>query len=333
MAAAARRNWRATWGIAAALSVLVHAAAAGVVLWRPALDWGDGAGVPRAPIQLDVTTMAMQPVGAPDTVLAPVIASVATPAPVQITQSMVPDDAGAALSPVIANSLAPTVGAPDAPETPLAPAPPEAAPTDPRLVELFDRIRNQLTEPCLLALPSLRADDQIQLALLASDDRMLPGLMAGLTRGLETDVTAAPALLDARQCPALAFARRDIRYPVLPLGIQLESRDVASGTSLRGTIIGGAGWYMSLILVDDNGVTHDLRRYLVNTGGALQFDVPVARDGAARDTNQLLVAIATPARPDAISANMGELAADFFARLPPDAAGNTLIGMASAYVR
>ena len=40
-----------------------------------------------------------------------------------------------------------------------------------------------------------------------------------------------------------------------------------------------AGRYVTLLMVDDNGVTHDLRRFLINSGGRISFDVPVARDG------------------------------------------------------
>src|SRR5690606_38308473 len=124
------------------------------------------------------------------------------------------------------------------PETPVS----DAADTDPRLVELFDRIRSLLTQPCLLALPALREDKQIQLGVLAASDREISQLMDRLTSGLTTQVTEAAVLLDQRQCPGLAFARRDPRYPVLGLVIQLESQDVASGASLQGQISGGTGW-------------------------------------------------------------------------------------------
>ncbi|WP_148043643.1 hypothetical protein [Paracoccus methylarcula] len=207
------------------------------------------------------------------------------------------------------------------------------APTDPRLVELFDRIRSLLTEPCLLALPALRGDDAIQLGVLAANDRKISRLMDDLTKGLATEVTEAAVLLDRRQCPGLAFARQDPLYPVFGLGIQLESQQVASGASLRGQISGGTGWYNTLLLIDDNGVVHDLRRFLIRSADRIRFDAPVARAGAARDTHQLIVAVATPRRPETVSRLSGQLAEPFFEALGREIGEDAMVGVSSVYIR
>ncbi|WP_199261308.1 hypothetical protein [Paracoccus binzhouensis] len=328
------------WALAAGLSLAVHAAAAGAVLWQPNWHWSDG---PTEPAQITVTALPV-PTAPESEVLEPV----STPMPPEQAPPELageaeevsapepePEPVAQSASPVLTNTALPTAGRAETP----APMPaagedgPAEAETDPRLAELFDRIRSQLTAPCLLALPALDAEGGIRLNLLASDDAQIPGLLRALTQGLETQVAGQAVLLDPRQCAGLAFARRDARYPVFPLAIRLQSQDVASGDSLRGTISGGAGRYVTLLMIDDNGVTHDLRRFLVNAGGRIRFDVPVARDGADRDTHQLLLAVATPKRPETVSRAAGELAEDFLDQFAREIGPEALIGVGSVYVR
>ena len=323
------------WTIATAISLTVHVAAAAALIWQPSWSWG-GAPDPVQPVEIQLTALTLPGTDAQTEVLTPV----STPVPAPSLEAGAGTSEGqtlaAGMSPILANAALPMAG-PDRPgaaksETP-PPAEKPAAETDPRLVALFERIRDRLTAPCLLALPVLTAEGDIRLNLLASDDGQIPGLLRDLTQGQETEIDGQAVLLDPRQCPGLTFARRDLRYPVFPLAVQLAAQDVASGDSLRGTVSGGTGRYVTLILVDDNGVTHDLRRYMVNSGGKISFDVPVARDGDARDTYQLLIAVATPARPETISRAAGELAESFFDQLAREIGPDALIGVASAYIR
>ena len=326
------------WVIAAALSLAVHGAAAGALLWRPTLAWR----VQAPPPQIQVSALPLPSLSPQAEVLQPITAPV--PPDQQPAVEPIPEaPAGAEAappgsSPVLTSNALPTATPETAPEppaealpqTPADAADPEA---DPRLIALFQRIRQRLTAPCLLALPALDARGGIRLNLLAADDAQIPGLLRELTQGQETGVDGQAVLLDSRQCPALAFARRDARYPVFPLGINLQSQDVASGQNLRGTISGAGTRQVTLLLVDDNGVTHDLRRFLVNAGGEIRFDLPIARDGTGRDTHQLLLAVATPRRPQTIDAAAGELAEVFFGRLSREVGPEALIGVSSVYVR
>lgn len=331
---------RLGWAQAAALSLLLHGAAAAALVWQP--DWHRADPVPDAPAQLQLDLSALAATR-PD---APTLMPITTPDPAAETPPESPAPEAPAnkptelLTPLLTDPpLALVDTLPQAQGTEAAqPAPdPEPAesggPADPRIAELFDRIRGRLSESCLLALPALLGEDRIQLGVLAADDRQITGLMRELTQGLETEITESAVLLDRRQCPALDFARRDPRYPVLGLGLQLETQDIASGGNLRGRISGGAGLYTVLLLIDDNGVVHDLRRFQIASAGVTRFDVPLARSGAARDTHQLVLAIASPARPDTVGTHAGELAEDFFDQLARDIAADARIGIGSVYVR
>lgn len=338
---------KTAWAQAALLSISLHGAAAATLIYRP--SWNLTAAPPPEQLQLEITAL-NQPSTAVET---PTLTSVT--AMDDQTVKAAPDEEARqpeeevlahlndnAITPLLQDQTLPrvqppSIGPASSSEGAGAPHPnpenSETTPTDPRLAELFDRIRNLLTEPCLLALPSLRGDDAIQLGVLAASDRKISQLMNDLTRGLATEVTEAAVLLDQRQCPGLSFARQDPSYPVFGLGVQLESQDVSSGSSLRGQISGGAGWYNTLLLVDDNGVVHDLRRFLIRSSNHIRFDVPVARSGAARDTHQLIVAVATPQRPETISQLSGQSAAPFFDALIREVGENAMVGINSVYVR
>ncbi len=330
---------RLGWAQAVALSLLLHGAGTAALVWRP--DWQRGDAAPGAPVRLELDLSALTSATRPEApTLTPVTAADAAsetltpaqPAPVS------PDIGAELLTPLLSqpslplvDSLSPRPGA--APQTPEAPLP-DSGPADPRIAELFDRIRGRLGESCLLALPALLGEDQIQLGVLAADDRRISGLLRELTQGLETEITESAVLLDPRQCPALDFVRRDPRYPLPGLGLQIEAQDIASGGNLRGRISGAAGLYTTLLLIDDNGVVHDLRRFQIASAGTTQFEVPLARSGGARDTHQLVLAIASPFRPETVATHAGELAEAFFARLSREAAtADTRIGIGSVYVR
>ena len=330
------------WAAAGALSVLLHGAAAVALVWQPQWPWPAPARDQPVSLQLDLTSLPTAAVDAPT--LTPVETAVAdatggeTLAPVSQPDQPAPDSPSAVLSPLLSDPPLATVQTlPDMPGDIAAggpgPAPQDSAPADPRISQLFDRIRGRLSESCLLALPAMLGEDQIQLGVLAADDRRISGLMDELTQDLDAQIVESAVLLDRRQCPALDFARRDPRYPVLGLGLQLDSQDVASGGNLRGSVAGAAGMYTTLLLIDDNGVVHDMRRFQIASVGQTHFDVPLARSGPARDTHQLVMAIASPSRPRAVNAHAGELAEDFFDRLASEMAADTRIGIGSVYVR
>ncbi len=140
-------------------------------------------------------------------------------------------------------------------------------------------------------------------------------------------------LIDSRQCAALDFARARPSYPSFRVDMGLQSRIVASGDRLTGRIRNIAGRYTSLLLIDSNGVVQDLRRFTRFTQGSAEFDVPVTRDGAQRDTAQLLLAVASPARPATVTQMSGRLAQDFFPPLAQELGNQAVIAILPFDVR
>ncbi|MBK4214953.1 hypothetical protein JJJ17_03325 [Paracoccus caeni] len=344
-------DWKRGWTQAAIASVLLHATAVAALVWEP--DFSAPPPVqPATPITLEISSISPDPGMTAPPVLTSVTAPemLTDPQPENGSGGGVEQSFGGVLTPVqpdegltisgnMVTAALPNIAAghgetapPSGPTVPLE-TPENAPPADPRVVELFDLIRDRLTEPCLLALPALLGEDQIQLGVMAADDRQISGLMREIADQVQTQVQEHAVLLDNRQCPALVFARRDPGYPVPGLSIQLETQDIASGSDLRGRISGGTGLYTTLLLIDDNGTVHDLRPFMIGSASGSRFSIPVARLGEARDTHQLILAIASPSRPDAVSRHAGELAEDFFAALPRDTGDRPRVGVASVYVR
>ena len=339
------RDWRRGWTQATGASVFLHIAAVAALIWQPTFPEAVPPTDPLGELRIDMAnlnpTATMAESDTLTSIITPEISDDPGPGSDPISGSSIEN----VLTPVQPEELTilgnlPTSSPPETGgatdvggDAPASAAPAETAPADPRITELFDRIRQRLTEPCLLALPALLGDDQIQLGILAVDDRQISDLIRDLTSDLDTPIQERAVLLDRRQCAGLTFARRDPNYPVPSLSLQLDAQEVDSGGNLSGRISGSAGLYTTLLLIDDNGVVHDLRRFLVGSATGSRFQIPVARSGQSRDTHQLILAIATPQRPGSVASNAGEMADDFFGALSSDVGQRPRIGVASIYVR
>lgn len=256
------------------------------------------------------------------------------------TAAAVPAEDATGIAPVdpgITHLLPEEPGLPPDPAPGTAPGA-SAAPAapDPRLVELSTRIRARLTDPCLLALP-MTQDGRLSLQLLSDSDRNLGALVETLTRGIdggiEGSIGQSTRLIDQRQCAAVAYARRDPGYPVLPLGIALDHQVIESGSLLQGRLTGGIGQSLTLLLIDDTGIVQDLGPFLRRSSTEASFAVPVALAGRNRDTQQLLVALGTARRPATISALRGAPADQFFAALFAEIGQSAQVGIASFDLR
>ncbi|MDO5704521.1 MAG: hypothetical protein Q4G49_05520 [Paracoccus sp. (in: a-proteobacteria)] len=320
---------RRAWTGAGAWSLALHLAVAALLVFDLPLPAGEPAPSPEPRIELIATITAGDDDG-PD---APVLTSTVETVTPRETLSAISTPAELIALGSVPIIAAPASGNEGAAEPANASGPGTASPMDPRIADLIGRIRENLDDPCLLALPLTRGEDDVLLSIVAADDRLIGPLTARLTQGLDLAVTPEAVLIDPRQCPGVTFARNDPAYPAHGLGLIFENRALTSGDSLRGQIRGGAGYYNTLLLIDDNGTVHDLRRFLTMAAGEVSFDVPLARTGSSRDTHQLILAIATPDRPRSIADHAGEFARDFFPALTAElATGPALIGVGSVYI-
>ena len=211
---------------------------------------------------------------------------------------------------------------------PPAPGTPEAV-----VSELVNRIRANVSDTCLIAIPQQAANGAPELVIVTASEADVAPYAEAILDGVEPRPGQRSVLVDARQCAVLDYVRQNRSYPAFRMSFGLAQDQIASGDQLVGAVGQTAGRYVSLILVDDNGVVQDLGQYLSFAGDEARFDVPLRRAGSSRDTKQLLVAIGTNVRPTSVDTQNGQLAADYFTALTDGVGNNVPIVMLPFDVR
>lgn len=195
------------------------------------------------------------------------------------------------------------------------PAPPRFVPPPPPNAEalraMVARIRGQIDLSCVIVLPRLSEGDT-RLLVVGDNDLSIRAAADHALEDPALDMPMQAVLLDRRQCPAVNFLRARGEYPAFGLSIGLVNTGILSGGRLIGRIDGiPEGAQTALLLVDDNGVVQDLRRFLRFGGGQADFEVPMTRDGDMRDTSQLLIVAVTPGLLNSVT-NLGGREAEVF---------------------
>lgn len=200
--------------------------------------------------------------------------------------------------------------------------------------QLLRRIRAIPQEQCTLALPR-RAGGAAGagVSLIGADAEQLDAIGVRIREGLDFQPTLASEVIDLRQCATLDAIRQSESYPANRIGLSLESTTLESGDSLRGRVIGAGGLFLTMLLVDDNGVVQNLAPFVRMEDATPVFEAPVARSGPARTTRQMLVVMGTKGAPIDVSGQIGREAQDLFALIPSEALENMLFGVATFDLR
>lgn len=199
--------------------------------------------------------------------------------------------------------------------------------------ELIRRIRAQLVDPCLIGIPQQGSGDTPELLMLGNTDTQMRDFANTVLEGLTPRPSERSVIVDARQCAALNYVRQSEAYPAFRLTLALDAQTIESGESLTGTIGNVSGRYVTLVLIDDNGVVQELGEYLTFRGGFARFDVPLNRAGVIRDTSQVLMAFASAARPATVDRENGQLAETYFASLRAELGNATPLVMVPFNIR
>lgn len=204
---------------------------------------------------------------------------------------------------------------------------------------LIRRIRALPAEACTLALPRrIAGSSEAGLALFGDDNETLNTLASEIVVGTTLQaVDPAPVqsrdIIDPRQCAALDAIRQSTDYPVSRIGLSLDSATLTSGDTLTARVLGAGGLFLTLLVVDDNGVVQDLAPFTRLDGDTPVIEVPVARAGPTRTTRQLLLALGTAETPLNLQGLIGERAQDVFTRIPPEQLETLVFSVVSFDVR
>jgi len=209
---------------------------------------------------------------------------------------------------------------------------PLANPTasDVAIGQLLRRIRATAQEQCTLALPRRAGSNALAgLAMIGADEAVLDAQATLILDGLDFTPVQTRELLDPRQCAALDALRASDSYPANRIGLSLDTATLLSGDQLTGRVLGAGGLFVTLLVVDDNGVVQDLAPFVTLDGNTPVFEAPVARSGPARATRQVLVAIGTTGTPLDLSDSIGREAQDVFGPIPAETLQNMVFGVAT----
>ncbi|MGJ8603739.1 MAG: hypothetical protein ACSHXH_06385 [Marivita sp.] len=199
--------------------------------------------------------------------------------------------------------------------------------TDIAIGQLLRRIRAVPNPQCTLALPRRAGGAPgAGVSFVGADDSVLGDLSNRITAGLDPAPVQTREFVDPRQCAVLDALRQSESYPANRIGLSLDNATLQSGDTLRGRVIGAGGLFVTLLVIDDNGVVQDLAPFITLDGNIPVFDAPVARSGPPRATRQMLIALGTTDAPLDLSDRIGREAQDVFAPIPTETLRNMVFG-------
>lgn len=130
-----------------------------------------------------------------------------------------------------------------------------------------------------------------------------------------TAVSLSSHRITAPQCVTLAFAHEWELESATRMLISLDRPAIASGTELSGRLSGTARPWLHVLVVDDEGIVHELPDLQAEADGSIRFRAPLTLTNGRVGTDQLLIAIAADEALDTASAGSGLPAEAFFGRL------------------
>jgi serine/threonine-protein kinase len=161
---------------------------------------------------------------------------------------------------------------------------------------LAERMRNFVRfydgGACFFAVPVSFDGQRPRIDGFGSDVEPILTFGAELRRAFGIDADIEVRQITGEQCPAIGFIGGLLKSRLPELAVRLDADYIASGGELRGHIEGAALPWMSLLLVDDDGMVHDVSKYLRRSDVGLEFAVPVYLTAQGKDRNQLIVAVA-----------------------------------------
>lgn len=209
--------------------------------------------------------------------------------------------------------------APAAPPAPVRQAIANPSASEVAIAQLLRQIRATPKEQCTLALPRrVSGDAPAGLAMIGAREDQLDAAATAIVEALDFAPVQSRELIDPRQCATLDALRQSDSYPANRIGLSLDTVTLSSGDTLTGRVLGAGGLFVTLLLVDDNGVVQDLAQFVTLDGSTPVFDVPVARSGPSRATRQVLLAIGTTDAPLDLSDRIGQEAQEVFGPIPAE---------------
>ncbi len=185
-----------------------------------------------------------------------------------------------------------------------------------RYAAILDYLKTYDGGPCFAALPALGEETaQLTLDAFGPTSASLDDFRAGMEAQTGDIPNTFLKPVSEAQCATLAFIREARAYPAFNLYFDMENRVIASGDYLEGRILNVSGQVVHFLLIDDEGTVQALDGFLQFTRQGASFSIPMNLTAGPVVTQQLLLALGTPARLDVVQEQNGAEATAFFAAL------------------
>jgi hypothetical protein len=198
-------------------------------------------------------------------------------------------------------------------------AAPEPDQTPQENAQTYQSVLDVLAEmpkaPCFAALPTLSDENAFQLEVFAQTTQELSAFASALAAKIGQPPNTTMKPISAAQCAAAAYVIDGPAYPRFDLFFDIPQREIKSGEALEGRIGNTSGGFISFLVIDDEGTVQDLAGYLQFVPGGAKFRIPLSLTGSPVVTQQLLMAISTPALLQTVIDMNGSKAEDFFPAL------------------
>ena len=145
---------------------------------------------------------------------------------------------------------------------------------------------------CFFAVPRALETSKPQIDGYGSRPDLIQSFGAAFRRALGVDPELSARKITEPQCPAIGFIGKVLKSRVPEITVRLESDSISSGGELKGALDGVRQSHVILLFVDDDGMVHDVSRYLHRTVDGLEFSAPINVTGEGRLRNQLIVSVA-----------------------------------------
>jgi hypothetical protein len=151
-----------------------------------------------------------------------------------------------------------------------------------------------IDDGCFLALRLASAEDGGIVGYGARTDTFVK-----FSKAFAQEFGGEPKLLSLRiteaQCPGIRFARLMLGAAQHPLAIRIERKQVEGPGTLEGRLTRTLQ-FLTMLLIDDEGMVHNASKYLREAESASEFSIPVVPTGDAGGRVQLIMAVSSSHR-------------------------------------
>ena len=161
------------------------------------------------------------------------------------------------------------------------------------LQRAFKFLKFNQSRECLTAMPSIAKDKQLRLSGYALARERWTAFFEEFQKTTRLTLPADLNTISRAQCKVLEFTRKSASYPSFSVSIDLDKPAIRSGGMLIGTLRNVGERHYHFLLVDDDGIAHNITQFVEPARHVKRFALRVNLTSGVVQTSQLLLLIVT----------------------------------------